>query len=93
MPRLQLYQQLLTRHVQNQYLVISLSHNIVTRALSLHEIHWLRALDSIQLATALELNTRLTSSGTNLTFVASDVRLIAAASTEGLLTDNPNNHP
>ena len=90
---LQAFRRLMMRHVQNQYHVLALSNAIVSQALVLHETHRLRAYDSVQLAAALELNTRLTSAGRSLIFIAADVRLLQAAATEGLATDNPNNYP
>jgi predicted nucleic acid-binding protein len=80
-------------HVQNQYLVLSLSSAIITHALSLHETYRLRAYDSIQLASALELNIRLAAANQTLTFIATDVRLLQSAASAGLQTDNPNNYP
>jgi predicted nucleic acid-binding protein len=53
----------------------------------------LRAYDSIQLATALEVYARLVSAGQTLNFIAADTRLLQAALAAGLPTDNPNNHP
>jgi hypothetical protein len=91
--RLQAFRRLFMRHVQNQYLVLSLSSAIITRALSLHETYRLRAYDSIQLASALELNTRLATTSQTLTFIAADVRLLQSAVSAGLQTDNPNNYP
>lgn len=91
--RLQAFRSLLMRHVQHQYLVLSLSSAIITRALSLHETYRLRAYDSVQLASALELNTRLAVTRQTLTFVAADVRLLQSAASAGLPTDNPDNYP
>lgn len=89
---LQEFRNLLIRHVQNQYHLVALSDSIVMRALSLHETHRLRAYDSIQLASALELNTRLSVIEQTLTFVAADVRLLESAASEGLGVDNPDHH-
>ncbi len=89
---LQTFRSLLMQHVQSQYFVLTLSSSIITRALSLHETHRLRAYDSIQLASALELNARLAVTGQSLIFVASDTRLLEAVGSEGLITDNPENH-
>jgi hypothetical protein len=33
------------------------------------------------------------TAGTQLTFICADTRLLAAATAEGLLIDNPNAHP
>lgn len=91
--RLQAFRSLVMRHVQNQYLVLSLSSAMITKALSLHETYRLRAYDAIQLASALELNARLATTGQLVTFVAADVRLLQSAALAGLPTDNPNNYP
>jgi predicted nucleic acid-binding protein len=90
--RLQEFRSLFMRHVQNQYLVLSLSSAMITRALSLHETYRLRAYDSIQLASALELNRRLAATSQTLTLVAADVRLLQSAASAGLPTDNPDNY-
>ena len=90
---LQAFRGLLMRHVQNQYHVLALSNAIVGRALILHETHRLRAYDSVQLASALELNSRLMATGRNIAFIAADVRLLQAATAEGLTTDNPSDYP
>lgn len=90
---LQQLRNLLVRHIQDQYHLVALSDSIVMRALSLHETHRLHAYDSIQLASALELNTRLSVTEQPLTFVAADIRLLESAASEGLGIDNPDHHP
>ncbi len=93
LPVFQSFRQLVLHHVQNQYQVLSLSNVIVLQAIQVHERHRLRAYDTVQLTTALELQARLTLSGRHLTFVSADARLLAAASLEGLITDDPSLHP
>lgn len=90
--RLQAFRRLFMHHLQHQYLVLTLSNTIITRALTLHETYRLRAYDSLQLASALELRVRLAETQQTLTFVAADTRLLDAAATAGLSTDNPNNY-
>jgi predicted nucleic acid-binding protein len=90
---LQAFRQLLTRHTQAQYRVLALSNAIITQALDLHEVYRLRAYDAVQLASAIALQQRATASGSTITFVAADIRLLQAAIAEGLNTDNPNNYP
>lgn len=90
--RLQAFRRLFLYHLQNQYLVMEVSTNVITHALNLQESHRLRAYDAIQLASALEVNTRLTATGNPFTFVAADNRLLLAANAVGLKTDNPNNY-
>jgi predicted nucleic acid-binding protein len=58
------------------------------------ERHPLRAYDALQLASALESDTRLVGAGlAPLVFVTADTRLLAAASAEGLAIEDPNAHP
>lgn len=89
----QAFKRLLRRYIQTQYQVITLSNTILLWAMHLHETYRLRAYDSVQLATALELNARLLGNRTKLTFVTADVRLLQAATAERLTSDNPNNYP
>jgi predicted nucleic acid-binding protein len=85
---------LVDRHASQEYRVIALTGQIVQRAEDLLELYSLRAYDSIQLASALESNTRLLAAGLSpITFVSADTRLLVVDSTEGLATDDPNAHP
>jgi predicted nucleic acid-binding protein len=85
---------LVDRHAQREYIVVGLVEQIVQRAENLLEVYTLRAYDAVQLASALESNSRLLSTGLSaLTFVSADTRLLNTASTEGLATDDPNAHP
>lgn len=77
-------------HVRAEYLIIYLQRNILNRAADLVDIRKLRALDAIQLACALHASQFLNQT---ITFVSADNNLLSAASAEGFLTDNPNNHP
>jgi hypothetical protein len=59
-------------------------------AVSLTELHVLRASDAVQLATALELNRERISAGLiALSLVSSDQSLLHAASREGLAAEDP----
>lgn len=93
LPVFQGYRQLVLLHNKNQYQVMSLSSVVVLKACDLHESYRLRAYDSVQLASALELQKRLTAGRQTLTFVSADARLLQAATSEGLTVDNPNNYP
>ena len=85
---------LMDRHSSRQYSVIGLVGSVVSLAENLLESHPLRAYDAVQLASALEANTRLISAGLSpLTFVSGDTRLLSAATSEGLQIDDPNAHP
>lgn len=78
----------------HQYRLVDLTDPVIQRAVMMAEVHFLRGYDAVQLATALELNERRTLRDLpSLFFVSADVELNAAASTEGLLVDDPNAHP
>ncbi len=77
--------------VRREYLVFPLDKQILRRARDLpSKHHRLRALDSIQLAGALEATIELNE---QLTFISTDNNLLVAASAEGFRIDNPNVHP
>lgn len=92
LPRLQAFRRLFERHLQAQYLTLTLSSGILTMALDLQESYRLRAYDAVQLASAQALQARLTSAGQSLTFISADKRLLQSALAVGLATDNPDNH-
>jgi hypothetical protein len=61
--------------------------------MSLIEKHALRGYDAVQLAAALKVNDLCLATGLpTVVFVAADVALNSAATTEGLTVDNPNDH-
>jgi len=79
---------------QNEYRIIELNASIATRARTLLEGYALRAYDAAQLASALIISDLFRSVGfAPVIFLASDHRLLSAAKSEGLATDDPNNHP
>ncbi len=79
---------------RSNFTVINVSDQIIDQAMTLAEKHGLRGYDSVQLATALELNTdRALANASPLFFVSGDNKLNAAAQAEGLLVENPNNYP
>jgi predicted nucleic acid-binding protein len=81
-------------HCKTDYTPMPVTRSIIDRAVILTQTHTLRAYDAVQLATALVANLTVTAGGLNgLTFVASDNALLVAATVEGLLIDNPLNHP
>jgi uncharacterized protein len=83
------------RRTFNQNLLkIELSSRLIDDAARLAENYALRAYDAIQLAAALEIHTeRQRVKASILTLVSADDTLNAAASSEGLIVDNPNLHP
>ena len=76
-------------HSHREYLVIPYSGALMERATTLVAHHVLRALDAIQLASALELRDELSAEELPLSFVSSDDRLLEAARQEHLQTINP----
>ena len=73
---------------------IEIDAKLVERAADLAEKHALRGYDSVQLAAALTANDeRISIGATPLTFVCADNNLNAAAQSEGLAVENPNNYP
>lgn len=78
---------------QFQYRMMDLTNVVLLEAQRLLETHPLRAGDAIQLALALLANAQLqTANLPALIFLASDVRLLTAATSEGLQSDDPQNH-
>ena len=79
---------------RGDYQIVEVTEILVDRAMTLAEQHGLRGYDSVQLATALELQAlRAVRSLPPLTFVSADDVLNSVAMTEGLAVENPNNHP
>jgi predicted nucleic acid-binding protein len=87
----------------NQYNPLEITEQVIDSAMALAESHTLRAYDAVQLAVAVELNARVNAQNVALgipvpaapvlTLISSDIALNDAAATEGLIVDNPNNHP
>jgi uncharacterized protein len=80
--------------VSSEYQVASLTSTMMSSAILQAETHALRGYDAIQLATALEVNrTALANGLPALIFISADNELNKVAQVEGLVVDNPNNHP
>ncbi len=87
----------------NQYNVLEVTEQVVSKAMDLIQAHPLRGYDGVQLAAAVELNTQFVAlsiaSGvpppglSSLVLVSSDNDLNSAASAEGLTVEDPRNHP
>ena len=77
-------------HTANEYVVDLLNTPVVTSARSLISKYPLRALDAIQLASALDARTILSEP---LVFISADRNLLVAAGGEGFTVDDPNAHP
>jgi predicted nucleic acid-binding protein len=77
-------------HAEREYVTLPLADQVLTQARALVKAHPLRALDAIQLASALRAGAILAE---HITFLSSDRHLLAAATAEGLLIDDPLIHP
>ena len=72
------------------YQIVEVSQGLIDSPMSLAETYNLRGYDAVQLAAAIHLKN---PGGLNdLIFVSADISLNAAAGSEGLVTDNPNDH-
>lgn len=80
-------------HFVNDYRIIGISDSVIARSMALADTHELRGYDAVQLGAALEISgRRLALGAAPLTLVTGDSALLAAATAEGLLTENPNTH-
>lgn len=77
-------------HTESEYVSVPLDSHVLVQARALVGRHPLRTLDAIQLASAQRASTIL---GEPITFITSDRNLLAAASAEGLPTDDPLAYP
>lgn len=79
---------------QSKYTVLSLTTQLMGAAMDIAELHRLRGYDAMQLAVAVDFEAEMTADGLGpLTLISADVELNQAAQAEGLLTDDPNQHP
>ncbi len=84
----------LTADSKEQYYLVDVDQAVIDRAVQLTRRQKLRGCDAIQLACALVLHQSLRDADLpGITFVCADDDLLAAASAEGLATENPNLHP
>jgi predicted nucleic acid-binding protein len=82
------------RRVSERYIVVELSPALFDDASQLARSHGLRGYDAVQLAAATTLNRRrLARSLSTVTLVSADAELNRAATAEGLLVEDPNQHP
>jgi predicted nucleic acid-binding protein len=80
--------------LQSEYQVIEITDTIINFAMALAEKHGLRGYDAVQLAAAKAINNLCIANSLHpLTFISADQELNNAAVKEGLVVDNPNNHP
>jgi len=82
------------RAFEQNLLKVEISSKLIDTAARLAENYSLRAYDAVQLAAALEIHVeRKNVNARSITLVSADDALNAAASSEGLIVDNPNLHP
>lgn len=76
-----------------RYHLIPVERSTIERAVDLAQQHYLRGYDAVQLACALAANDHLLAAGLPaLTFVSADDELVAAATAQRLLAENPNRY-
>lgn len=85
---------LFRRHLATRYLITEITPALADAAMRLAETHELRAYDAVQLAAALELDSRWLAAGMGgITLVSADQALNDDALAEGLTFEDPNSHP
>jgi predicted nucleic acid-binding protein len=80
-------------HSHNEYLLVPYSESLINLAEALISRHPLRALDAVQLASAVELRGALPVNAPPLIFVSADDRLVKTAGQEHLQAENPEIFP
>lgn len=81
-------------HCASEYQLTAITRIVIDNAVNLVQSHPLRGYDSVQLSTTLFAKTLLANAGiSDFIFVSADKTLITAATAEGLIVDNPDNHP
>ena len=86
----QLMVTLFLTHIRTQYRIVKTDARVYQIARNLARNYPLRALDSVQLASAILAQNTI---GKSLIFVSADNRLLNVAQAEGFSIDNPNNPP
>lgn len=77
-----------------RYRLVTVGPTVIDNAIQLTRRQKLRGYDAIHLACALAVNKPLVEYDLPpLTFIAADDNLLAAARSEGLAAENPNDHP
>ena len=78
---------------QSEYQIIQISEKIINSAINIAESYALRGYDAVQLASGRELNILCITNGlVGINFISADNSLNTAASSEGLIIENPNNY-
>lgn len=79
--------------MQSEYQVIEITETLISSAMIMAETYALRGYDAVQLASGRELNRLCVMHNLPVViFVSADNALNEAASTEGLVIENPNNY-
>ena len=73
--------------------IVGLLPSLILSAMEIAEHHALRGYGSVQLAAARKINQKYLAFGSHGTLVSANLELNAAAVTEGLVVENPNDHP
>jgi predicted nucleic acid-binding protein len=80
-------------HLLNEYTLVDLTEDLIEEAVIMVQTHGLRAYDAVQLAAVLKVDTaRRSAKLSSLILVSSDLALNNAATSEGLIVEDPNNH-
>jgi predicted nucleic acid-binding protein len=78
----------------NEFFKVEISENLIIEAANLAKKYALRGYDAVQLTAAIETQKERDALGLSpLTLLSADTDLNDAATAEGLMVDNPNNHP
>ena len=80
-------------HSHSDYLQVPYSESLIGTAGALVSRYPLRALDAIQLASALELRSALPADSPPFIFLSADDRLVRTARQEHLQVENPESFP
>ncbi|MEH2409245.1 type II toxin-antitoxin system VapC family toxin [Nostoc sp.] len=80
--------------LRSEYQVVETTQSIINSAMVLAEAYGLRGDDAVQLGAGRAVNALCVANSLPLVkFVSADSELNAAAISEGLLVENPNNYP
>ena len=91
--RAQTLSQRVATHFAHSYALVAITPLVVTDACELLQHHVLRAYDALHLACAMAVRRALQQNGLSApSFVAADSALLAAATAEGFIVDNPLLH-
>ncbi len=84
---------LFLKHCDSEYQLANVNRDVIDKAVILVQSQPLRGYDAIQLSTGLISRDILVAAGiTDFIFVSADKHLSSAASTEGLMVNNPIDH-